>query len=97
MLPELDAMIAAVLTPDWTVERLETVLLAVLRVGAYELSTRPELPVKVAISEYVAVAGAFLGDRETGLVNGMLDRMARQLRPGDFATGERRGRDEAAG
>ncbi len=95
--PDLDAMIAAVLTPDWTVERLETVLLAVLRAGAYELSARPNLPVKVAISEYVAIAGAFLGDRETGLVNGMLDRMARQLRPADFANGGRRGRDEATG
>lgn len=95
--PDLDAMIAAVLTPDWTVERLETVLLAVLRAGAYELSARPDLPVKVAISEYVAIAGAFLGDRETGLVNGLLDRMARQLRPGDFANGGRRDRGEAAG
>jgi N utilization substance protein B len=95
--PDLDAMIAAVLTPEWTVERLEAVLLAVLRAGAYEISSRPDLPPKIAISEYVAIAGAFLGDREVGLVNGLLDRLARQLRPEDFPRGERRARDEAAG
>jgi N utilization substance protein B len=94
---ELDALIAAVLTPDWTVERLEAVLLAVLRAGAYEISARPDVPPRVAISEYVAIAGAFLGDREVGLVNGLLDRLARQLRPEEFPSGERRGRGEAAG
>lgn len=94
---ELDRMIAAVLTTDWTVERLEAVLLAVLRVGAYELSSRPDLPAKVAISEYVAIAGAFLGDRETGLVNGLLDRMARTLRPGAFEAGGRHGGGKASG
>jgi len=95
--PELDQMISAVLTNDWTVERLESVLLAVLRVGAYELSARPDLPAKVAISEYVAIAGAFLGDRETGLVNGLLDRMARSLRPEAFEPGGRHGGGKASG
>ncbi|MGD9742491.1 MAG: transcription antitermination factor NusB [Dongiaceae bacterium] len=95
--PELDRMISAVLTNDWTVERLEAVLLAVLRVGAYELSARPDLPARVAISEYVAIAGAFLGDRETGLVNGLLDRMARSLRPEAFEPGGRHGGGKASG
>jgi N utilization substance protein B len=93
---ELDDMIAAVLDPDWSVERLELLLLAVLRAGAYEISARPDLPVRVAISEYVSISAAFLGDRETGLVNGILDRIARSLRP-DEMKGVPRGQRETAG
>lgn len=93
---ELDDMVAAVLDPDWSVERLELLLLAILRAGAYEISARRDLPIRVAISEYVSIAAAFLGDRETGLVNGILDRIARSLRPEEFGGGGR-GRSETAG
>lgn len=96
MKDELDDMVAAVLDPDWSVERLETLLLAILRAGAYEISARPDLPLRVAISEYVAIAAAFLGDKETGMVNGVLDRIARSLRPEELG-GHSRGRGETAG
>jgi N utilization substance protein B len=82
---DLDDMLAAVLDPDWPVERLETLLRILLRAGAYELSVRPDLPVRVVISEYVDLAGAFFGGKEPGLVNGVLDRLARELRPQAFA------------
>ncbi len=78
---ELDDMLAAVLDQDWPVERLETLLLALLRAGVYELSERRSVPVRVAISEYMAVADAFFSGREPALVNGVLDRVARALRP----------------
>jgi transcription antitermination protein NusB len=78
---ELDQQIAAVLTPDWPLERLEIILRAILRAGAYELLARPEVPVRVAISEYIDIAHAFFAGKEPGLVNGVLDRLARTLRP----------------
>jgi N utilization substance protein B len=81
---ELDDMLAAVLDEDWPVERIETLLLILLRVGALELSRRPEAPVRVVVSEYVDLAGAFFGGKEPGLVNGVLDRLARALRPEAF-------------
>jgi N utilization substance protein B len=81
---ELDDMLAAVLDEDWPVERLEILLRILLRVGAHELSARPEAPVRVIVSEYVDLAGAFFGGKEPGLVNGVLDRMARTLRPEAF-------------
>jgi N utilization substance protein B len=81
---ELDDMLAAVLDEDWPVERLETLLQILLRVGALELSRRPETPVRVVVSEYVDLAGAFFGGKEPGLVNGVLDRLARALRPEAF-------------
>jgi N utilization substance protein B len=86
---ELDDMISGVLTEDWTLERLESILRAVLRSGAYELAHRPDIPPKVVISEYLAVADAFLGEPETRLANGVLDQLAHALRPTEM--GEARG------
>jgi N utilization substance protein B len=81
---DLDDMLAAVLDEDWPVERLETLLLVLLRAGAYELSARTAVPVRVAISEYIALADAFFAGKEPGLVNGVLDRVGRALRPAEF-------------
>jgi N utilization substance protein B len=85
---ELDDMLAAVLDEDWPVERLETLLQILLRVGALELTRRPETPVRVVVSEYVDLADAFFGGKEPGLVNGVLDRLARELRPEAFEAPE---------
>lgn len=91
---ELDDMIAGVLAEDWALERLESILRAILRCGAYELAHRQDIPPKAAISEYLAVADAFLGDKETGLANGVLDQLAHALRPGEMGVG--RGRPSPA-
>ena len=92
---DLDDMLAAVLDEDWPVERLEPLLLVLLRAGAYELSARPGVPVRVVISEYLAVADAFFSAKEPAMVNGVLDRIARALRPEDFARQEADGPGEA--
>jgi N utilization substance protein B len=80
---QLDAEISAALTPDWPLARLDAVLRAILRAGAYELAHRPDVPPRVAISEYTAVAYAFFTGKEPGLANGVLDRLARTLRTGE--------------
>jgi N utilization substance protein B len=88
---ELDNLVAAVLTADWTVERLDNILRAVLRAGVYELSAHDEVPARVVVSEYVELADAFFTGKETGLVNGVLDQLARLLRPGEMGvTGDGR-------
>ncbi|MBR9970593.1 transcription antitermination factor NusB [Magnetospirillum sulfuroxidans] len=84
---ELDRQIAAGLARDWTVDRLESVLRAILRAGAFELKSRPQTPARVAITEYVDVAHAFYSGPEPGLVNAVMDRMARNLRPAEFEGG----------
>jgi N utilization substance protein B len=78
---ELDRHIMASLTPDWPLERLEIILRAILRAGAYELLARPEVPARVAISEYIDIAHAFFAGKEPGLINAVLDRLGRVLRP----------------
>jgi len=78
---ELDGLIAARLASGWTLERLDKAMKAILRAGAYELAARPDVPTASAISEYVDVAKAFYGARESGFVNGLLDALAKELRP----------------
>lgn len=67
---------------------MEILLRVVLRAGAYELAFRPDIPAKVAINEYVDVAHAFYAGKEPGLVNAVLDRLARQVRGEDTGSGE---------
>lgn len=81
---DLDRLIGENLSRDWTVDRLEAVLRAILRAGAYELKARAQTPTRVAISEYVDVAHAFYAGPEPGLVNAVLDRVARAVRPQEF-------------
>jgi N utilization substance protein B len=80
----LDPQIDAALAGGWPLKRIEAVLRAVLRAGAYELACRPDVPVRVVMSEYVDVASAFLDRDETGMVNAVLDQLAHQLRAAEF-------------
>jgi N utilization substance protein B len=81
----LDPMIDRTLQGGWPLKRVEALLRAVLRAGAFELSSRSDVPARVVVSEYVDVANAFLDGEETGMVNAVLQQLARQLRPGEFA------------
>jgi len=76
----LDTEISAALTPDWPLARLDSVLRAILRAGAFELAHRADVPPRVIISEYTAIAYAFFTGREPALANGVLDRLGRTLR-----------------
>jgi len=80
----LDPMIDAALAKRWPLKRIETVVRAVLRAGAFELDRKPDVPARVVVSEYVDVAHAFLDEKETGMVNAVLDQLARQLRAREF-------------
>ena len=80
----LDPMIDAVMAKGWPLKRIETVLRAVLRAGAYELDRKTDVPARVVVSEYVDVAHAFVEQDETGMINAVLDQLARQLRAGEF-------------
>ncbi|HZB91264.1 MAG TPA: transcription antitermination factor NusB [Stellaceae bacterium] len=88
---DLDRALSGALTPDWPLERLETVLRAILRAGAFELMARSDVPAPVAINEYLDIAHAFFAGKEPGLVNGVLDRLAQVLRPDEVADGRRGG------
>jgi N utilization substance protein B len=86
MIERLDTMIDGALVTGWTVARLEILMRAILRAGVFELLERPEVPLKVVINEYVEVAHAFYDRGEPGMVNAVLDKLGRILRPSAEAT-----------
>lgn len=90
----VDPLLDRALSSGWPLKRIEAVLRAIMRVGAYELAYRKDVPARVVISEYVEIAHGFYSDDEPGLVNGVLDAVAREIRPGEL--GERPGRASAA-
>ncbi|HET7084558.1 MAG TPA: transcription antitermination factor NusB [Rhizomicrobium sp.] len=81
---EIDRAIAGSLSQNWRLERVDSILRAILRCGVFELVARRDVPAKVAIDEYVALAGAFFGGDEPGFINGALDTIARRKRSAEF-------------
>jgi len=81
---KLDPLIDDVLAQSWPLKRIETILRAVLRAGAYELDHRRDVPARVVLSEYVDIAHAFVDREETGMANAVLDQIARKLRAGEI-------------
>lgn len=77
----LDPMIRQYLPEDWPLSRIDSTLRAILRAGAWEIKNRNDVPIAVAINEYVDIAKAFFDGEEPRMVNAVLDRMAKELRP----------------
>src|SRR5829696_540778 len=84
----IDVKVDAALSAGWPLKRVEAVLRAILRAGAYELMFRKDVPARVVITEYVDVAHGFYNEDEPGLVNAVLDAIAREVRGNEL--GERR-------
>jgi N utilization substance protein B len=77
---EVDSILTAALDSRLPLERLESLLRAIMRAGTYELFAHRDTHPRIVISEYVDVAHAFFAGREPGMVNGVLDNVARSLR-----------------
>ncbi len=76
----IDRAIAQRLATGWKLDRLDATLRAILRAGAFELTRRPDVPLEVAIDEYVEIGKSFFEGPEPGVVNGVLDGIAREAR-----------------
>ena len=81
---EIDAAIAKCLASDWRLSRVDSILRATLRAGAFELIARPDVPVKVVIDEYVELSYAFFSGEEPAFVNAALDKLAHRKRAVEF-------------
>ena len=66
---------------DWALERMPVVDRTLLRIGVYELLHRPDVPTAAAISEAVELARRYSTDESGRFVNGMLGRIAEEVRP----------------
>ena len=76
---QLDEAIAGK-AKGWTLERMPVLDLNVLRLGAFELSERPEVPVSVVLDEAVTLAKRFSTDDSGKFVNGVLSALVTSLR-----------------
>ena len=75
------------LAKSWPLRRIEALMRAILRAAFYELRSRRDVPARVVVTEYVDVAAAFFGPEESGMINAVLDALARQTRPAEFGEG----------
>jgi N utilization substance protein B len=80
---ELDAGLAPFLDRD--IERVDPIERAVLRLAAYELKHRLDVPYKVVLNEAVEVAKRFGAEQGHTYVNGVLDKLAQAWRVAEHA------------
>mgnify|MGYP001270411355 CR=1 FL=1 len=77
---EIDPLLDSHLATGWRLTRIDSILRATLRAGAFELLERKDVPTAVIINEYVEVAHAFFSGEEPKVVNGVLDKLAKKVR-----------------
>jgi len=80
--PKVEAELEKAITPfigrEFTT--LDPVERAILRLGAYELSYRPDVPTKVVLNEMIELAKVFGSEHSYKFVNGVMDKLATELR-----------------
>jgi N utilization substance protein B len=76
---DIDRLLAEY-SEHWAVERMPAVDRAVLRLGCYELAHEPDVPTAVVISEAVDLAKQYSTKDSGRFVNGLLARIAEQVR-----------------
>lgn len=81
---KIDEAISKRLTEKWPLRRLDATLRALLRSATYEIQSRPDVPALVIINEYMSIATEFFSGKEPGIVNGVLDKIAKDTRSAEF-------------
>lgn len=78
--PALEEILSANLPKEWPLNRLERPMRLILIAGLAEIQYQPQTPLPVIVSDYVDVAHAYLGGREPGMINAILDKVGKALR-----------------
>ncbi|MCW8887605.1 MAG: transcription antitermination factor NusB [Gammaproteobacteria bacterium] len=74
---------------DREADQLDPIELVILRIGAYELLFKPELPYRVAINEGVELAKEFGAEQSHRYINGILDKLAQKVRAIEVAANKK--------
>jgi len=77
-IPEIDGLLTPLFDRDFS--EVNPVELAILRLACYELNSRLDIPYKVVINEALELTKTFGASEGHKFVNGILDKLARQLR-----------------
>ncbi|MFH0749850.1 MAG: transcription antitermination factor NusB [Candidatus Gottesmanbacteria bacterium] len=77
-LPDIDNMIA-VAAPEWPIDKIAKIDLAILRLSLFEMTERKETPIKVVIDEAVELAKAYGNPNSAKFINGVLGTIVQTL------------------
>jgi transcription antitermination protein NusB len=77
-LAALDGLIEAH-SHNWRVDRMARIDRNVLRLGAYELKFRPDVPKKVSLNEAVELGKRYGTEESSAFINGLLDKLAQEI------------------
>jgi len=77
----IDEALPLVIKENWTIERMNPVVLATLRCATYELLYLTDTKAPILLDEYVTIASSFTDNPELGFVHSALQTLARALRP----------------
>ncbi|MEX0695013.1 MAG: transcription antitermination factor NusB [Rhodospirillales bacterium] len=85
---DIDAALQPGMLQNRVVDKLESVMQAILRTATYELLARKNVPARTIISAYTAISDAFFDEKgqQARLIAGILNTVARNLRASEFAT-----------
>ncbi len=78
----LDTLIQS-FSPKWRLDRMACVDRNILRLATFELRYREDIPYRVILDEAIEVAKRFGAEGSAAFINGILDRVAREVRPGE--------------
>lgn len=67
-------------TTNWEIERIALMDTLVMQLAITEIAEFPEIPVKVTLNEYIEIAKFFCTSKSSTFVNGILDKVVRQMR-----------------
>tara|TARA_B100001939_G_C16413086_1_gene393172 strand:- start:64 stop:447 length:384 start_codon:yes stop_codon:yes gene_type:complete len=72
----IDKEIKKLLSDDWDFNRLDKILIAILRSSFYEIIFQSNTPYKVIIDEYVEISHSFFSGKEPNFTNAILDKLS---------------------
>ena len=72
----IDKEIKKLLSDDWDFNRLDKILIAILRSAFYEIMFQSNTPYKVIIDEYVEISHSFFSGKEPNFTNAILDKLS---------------------
>ena len=77
---DLEKSLNKFLRDDWSYDRMDSLMQALLLNAVYELSATMNIDAKILIQEYVDLAYAFFNKNEPRMVNALLDQIAKEIR-----------------
>jgi N utilization substance protein B len=83
----VDRLIDENLAKNWKLSRLDATARSILRAAVFELISRPDIPGKVVMDEYLEISKAFFESEEPKFINGVLDSIWRLARAEEIAGG----------